>query len=412
MAPGPGAHGLKLLLLEAQPGSLTAVREVWPDAEISVRVHDQAPGVVDQVPREKIQMVVSDVTAIDSPGFRTMQSLRLAYPDLPLVAVVPEPSLPLALTAFRSGVTDVLIRPLDKAALLDAWSRISARLQRGVLEPVAPQTALAIENMQLVGRLQEKNREAESAHAALVKLHEDRTRFVCNLSHELKTPLTSVLGFADLLHNFYDQVDPARLQEYIARIYDKGKDLERLLTGMLRLFSLDSGNEDWQWQELSLKDSLAQALQKYEDEIDAKQLDLLVQLQGDLMPVRGDQDKLEILLDALVDNAVKFNRSGGLLSINAENMTRRGNSMVYLQIFNQGQSVPQEHAEDIFQGYSQLGELEAGKPSGVGIGLATCRAIMRQMQGEIYMEPSAGGEGTAIALFLPTRATEMELNHD
>lgn len=86
-------------------------------------------------------------------------------------------------------------------------------------------------------------------------------------------------GFADLFHNFYDQVDSAHLQEYVARIYDKGKHLERLLTGMLRLFSLDSGNEDWQWPELSLRDSLAQVLQKYEDEIDAKKLEIRVSLQ-------------------------------------------------------------------------------------------------------------------------------------
>ncbi len=110
------------------------------------------------------------------------------------------------------------------------------------------------------------------------------------------------------------------------------------------------------------------------------------------MPIRGDQDKLEVLLDALVDNAVKFNRTDGLLSINAENMTRRGKAMVCLQIFNQGQSVPHEHAEDIFQGYSQLGELDADKPSGVGIGLATCRACVRRMGKFIQSRLRLGGD--------------------
>jgi len=407
MAMDPDARDLKLLLLERAPGSLAKVRDIWPEAQISVEVHCQAHGVVDLILQEELQMVICDMMVTDSPGALTIQALRRVHPDLLLVAVLPEPSLALALTAFRSGATDVLIHPLDKAALLDSWSRISARLQQGTQKTIAPQSVLAIENMQLVERLQEKNREAELAHAALVKLHEDRTRFVCNLSHELKTPLTSVLGFADLLHNFYDQVDPARLQEYVGRIYDKGKHLERLLTGMLRLFSLDSGNEDWQWQELSLRDSLAQVLQKYEDEIDARQLDM----QGDLRPIRGDQDKLELLLAALVDNAVKFNRTGGLLSIKAENTTLRGNAMVYLQVFNQGQSVQHEHAEDIFQGYSQLGDLDADKPSGVGIGLATCRAILRQMHGEIYLEPIEDGEGTSFALLMPTGEIEMELNH-
>ena len=128
------------------------------------------------------------------------------------------------------------------------------------------------------------------------------------------------------------------------------------------------------------------------------------------MQVWGDPDKLELLLDALIDNAVKFNQQGGHLSVRAGNLTLHGKPAVYLQIANHGQSVPRENAEDIFQEYSQLGDLDAGKPSGVGIGLATCRAILRQMQGEIFLEP-VEDEGTSIGLLLPTMQTHMELNN-
>jgi signal transduction histidine kinase len=131
-------------------------------------------------------------------------------------------------------------------------------------------------------------------------------------------------------------------------------------------------------------------------------------LPDDLMPIWADQDKLELLIDALIDNAVKFNRHGGRLSIVAGNLTLHGEPALYLQISNQGQTVPRENAEDIFQEYSQLGELDTGKPSGVGVGLATCRAILRHMQGEIFLEP-ADEEGTSIGLLLPIR---MELDNE
>ena len=266
---------------------------------------------------------------------------------------------------------------------------------------IAHQTALAIENMKLVRHLQEKNLEVEHAHADLMKLHQDRTRFVCNLSHELKTPLTSVLGFSDLLFNFFDQIETEKLREYIAGIYTEGKHLEHLLSGMLRLFSIDSGSENWHWQKLSLSECFEPLLCQYEVKILEKDLDLKVLLPADLLPVRGDKDKLELLLDALVDNAIKFNRQGGCLSISAGNLMLHGQPAVYLQIANQGQSVPREKAEDIFQEYSQLGDLDTGKPSGIGIGLATCRAILRQMKGDIFLEP-VDGEGTSIGLLLPT----------
>ena len=131
----------------------------------------------------------------------------------------------------------------------------------------------------------------------------------------------------------------------------------------------------------------------------------------DLLAIWRDPVKLAILCDALVDNAVNFNQQGGKLTITASNLTLHGQAAVYLQISNQGQSVPGENAEDIFQEYSQLGALDTGKPRGVGIGLATCRAILRQMQGEIFLEPR-DEEGTSIGLLLPTRKMPEPLPAD
>ncbi len=284
-----------------------------------------------------------------------------------------------------------------------------SRADQELLLMIAHQTALAIENTKLVSRLREKSLEIEHAHEDLMKLHQDRTRFVCNLSHELKTPLTSVLGFADLLHNFFDQVDESQVREYIDSIYSEGKHLEKLLTGMLRLFSIDSGSENWDWGALPVDNILGSALLFHENRIDAQELDLNVELPKDLMNVWGDEEKLQLLFDALIDNAIKFNRKGGQISISGGNLTLHGEPLVYLRFVNDGQTVQEEDAENIFQGYSQLGDLNVGKPSGVGIGLATCRAILRQMNGEIFLEPNEdGAEGTAIALLMPTRETELK----
>lgn len=551
----------RLLLLEAKPGSLAMVRHAWPKAVVS-QPPDSSQGVADQISREKVDMVVCDLVDDDRPDLKALQQIRRVHPHLPLVAVLPGQDFPLALSAFRVGVNDVLTHPLDKEMLYASRGRVSNRENReaqlvftqqmaerslddlillkaveettrsvgdlqklldrivdliqsaldvdvaslmlvddddvlkiraacglpadmwgdvsvapgegvagyvlkygdpvliddlatdgrfplresvaryrsgsllsvpiryqqrimGVLNVnnkrngeafnsvdqelllmIAHQTALVVENMKLVSSLQGKNLEIEQAHAELMKLHQDRTRFVCNLSHELKTPLTSVLGFSDLLLNYFDQIDVPRMREYISGIYEEGKHLEYLLTGMLRLFSIDSGSESWDWQRLSLGECLEDVLQEHEVEIMQMDLELQVAVPGDLMPVWGDRDKLELLLGTLIDNAIKFNRHGGRLSINASSLTLHGQPAVYLQIANHGQSVPREYAEDIFQEYSQLGDLDVGKPSGVGIGLATCRAILRQMHGEIFLEP-VDDEGTSIGLLLPTRSLSV-----
>jgi len=279
-----------------------------------------------------------------------------------------------------------------------------------LLQTIAHQAALAIENHKLVSRLRLKSQELERTHRELYKIHQDRTRFVCNLSHELKTPLTSVLGFADLLVNFYDQIDTERVGEYLQGIYQEALHLEKLLSGILRLFAIDSGSENWHWQELDLVAAMVDSLQVHE--LGQAELNLAVeyQLPDDLAPVWGDPDKLALMLDALFDNAVKFNRPEGSIRIRAENRLHNDQPMVYFSVTNAGASVPPESAEEIFQQYSQLGGLDAGKPSGIGIGLATCRAILRQMHGDIYLEPIAG-EGTCLGILLPTKAAYEELKH-
>jgi signal transduction histidine kinase/DNA-binding NarL/FixJ family response regulator len=553
----------RLLLLEANPGSLDEARLTWPSAEVFKRSLSETQGVADQISREKIQIVFSDLPGAGCSALNVLSQIRRVHPQLPLVAILPDEDFSLGLSAFRLGADDVLVHPLDKDALLACRDNLQSREQKGaqfartqqeakrslddlillkaigettsstedlqklldrvvdliqgaldveivslmlvdeenvltirsvcglpddmrhkvtiapgegvsghvllhgeavliddlstdgrfpprdgvvryrtgsflsvpiqyqqrivgvlnvnnkrnreaftgidqeLLQTIAHQAALAIENMKLVGYLQRKNAELEQAHESLMKLHQDRTRFVCNLSHELKTPLTSVLGFSDLLLNFFDQIETPKLREYIASIYSEGKHLEHLLTGMLRLFSLDSGSENWDWQVISLPKTLSRVLEDHDIRIQEMNLDLHVDFPEDLLPVWADQDKLELLFDALVDNAVKFNRPSGRLSITAGNLTLHGEPALYLQISNQGKTVPRENAEDIFQEYSQLGELDTGKPSGVGVGLATCRAILRQMQGEIFLEPN-DEEGTSIGLLLPTR---MELNN-
>lgn len=276
-----------------------------------------------------------------------------------------------------------------------------------LLAMIAHQTALAIENLKLVGRLRAQSQELAQAHADLLHLHHDRTRFVCNLSHELKTPLTSILGFADLLVNYLDRIGPHQMREYLGRIHTESLHLERLLKGMLQLFAIDSGSAQWQWEKLSLPLCLDEVLAGHL--LVMADLDLTVDrdIPADLSPVWADRDKLEILLDALIDNAVKFNRSSGSIRIRAENRQVDDCPYVYLSVANDGRKVLPEHADLIFQQYSQVGDLDTDKPCGVGIGLATCRAILRQMQGSIFLEPVIG-EGTCLGLLLPARPDREE----
>jgi signal transduction histidine kinase len=176
--------------------------------------------------------------------------------------------------------------------------------------------------------------------------------------------------------------------------------MERLITGMLQLFTLDSGDEGWQSIALSLVDVILGSLEVREGEITRKQLRLETEWPTTLPPVYGDREKVAILVDALLDNAIKFNRPGGRLSIRVSGPADDGTGVVYLQVHNDGHSVPAEAGDEIFAGYNQLGDIDTQKPAGVGIGLATCRLIAERMAGKIFLEPP-GDEGTTFGVLLP-----------
>ena len=318
---------------------------------------------------------------------------------------------------YRSGsLLSVPIRYLDRVlGVLNVNNKRNGQGFSGddqdLLISIAHQAALAIENLTLISSLQDKTRELERVNADLLRLHRGRTRFVCNLSHELKTPLTSVLGYVDLLASFFGQIEAEQMQEYLERTRDEALVLSRLLNGMLRLFSLDSGLENWQWQELDLAATISRQLSDYQESLSERGLSLAVEIAPDLAPVWGDSDKLTLLLGCLFDNAIKFNRQGGAVAIQAENRQVDGQPMVYLAIANDGESVPVAAADEIFEAYAQLGDLDTGKPHGVGIGLATCRSIVHQLRGQIFLEPHER-QGTRFGLLLPTRAAFEEMDHD
>ncbi|PLX87544.1 MAG: hypothetical protein C0614_03005 [Desulfuromonas sp.] len=318
---------------------------------------------------------------------------------------------------YRSGsLLSVPIRYLDRVlGVLNVNNKGNGQGFSGddqdLLTSIAHQAALAIENLTLISSLQNKTRELERVNADLLRLHHGRTRFVCNLSHELKTPLTSVLGYVDLLASFFGQIEAEQMQEYLERTRDEALVLSRLLNGMLRLFSLDSGLENWHWQELDLAAIITRQLSVCKNSLQERDLSVAVDIADGLAPIWGDSDKLALLLGCLLDNAIKFNLQGGTVAIEAGNRQVDGQPMVYLTIANDGESVPLSAADEIFEAYAQLGDLDTGKPHGVGIGLATCRAILHQLHGRIFLEPHER-QGTRFGLFLPTRAAFEEMDHD
>jgi len=308
-------------------------------------------------------------------------------------------SVPLKLRGRVSGVLNVNNRN-------DGGAFDGADLH--LLTGVAHQVALAIDNFHLLRKLRLQAQDLEAANRNLQHLHQARSRLICNLSHELKTPLTSVLGYIDLVLNHFEQIDPAELHSYLEQSREQGLQMKELINAMLTLFSLDSGGGEWRSETLALAPLIEEALQRHAEPIAAGRLQLVRQIPEAPVYLQFDRDKMLYLLEALIDNAVKFNRPGGELTIELRPLQDAAAASWLLSVSNDGGTVPVEAAEAIFDQYTQLGNQLSGKPSGVGIGLSICRAIVNRGGGQIALDSARQRAGTTITVTLPAQAPENE----
>ncbi len=279
---------------------------------------------------------------------------------------------------------------------------------QNLLTAIANQVSLAMENFELVNNLRRQTLVLERTNEDLVRMNRARTRLVCNLSHELKTPLTSIMGYVDLSLSFFDKLSVDELKENLTQVREEGRRLERLITGMLRLFSIESEREVWRWKSFGVAWPIADALQYFDRKMKERSLATQLELDDDLPEIYGDQEKFGMALNSLIDNAIKFNRDGGLVRVRAEVRRYDGLQYIYLQVFNQGQTVPLEAHETIFNSYTQLGDIDTEKPHGVGIGLALTKVVVDRMKGDIFLEETAE-KGTCFGLLLPTEETYNRL---
>lgn len=281
---------------------------------------------------------------------------------------------------------------------------------QNLLVAIANQVALAMENFELVNSLRSQATTLERTNDELVRMNRARTRLVCNLSHELKTPLTSIMGYVDLSLTFYEKLTDEEFKEHLRLVREEGERLDQLITGMLRLFSIESEREIWRWKAFGVAWPVADSFQYYSKKMAVRELKAQIDVEDDLPEVYGDQEKFGMAFNCMVDNAVKFNCDGGEVRVKAESRMFEGLEYVYLQIYNQGRTVPLEARSTIFNSYTQLGDIDTEKPHGVGIGLALVKVVIDRMKGDIFLEAVEGqGAGTCFGMLLPTEATYNQL---
>ncbi|MDF2892820.1 MAG: cell wall metabolism sensor histidine kinase WalK [Clostridia bacterium] len=227
------------------------------------------------------------------------------------------------------------------------------------------------------------------------KLEKMRSDFVANVSHELKTPLTSIKGFVETLKAGAIE-DQAAAVRFLNIIEDEADRLNRLISDILSLSELENRKGKTRYEIINTADKIREIISLLQNQAVHKNIDLIVKVEADVRMLHGDPDQFKQMLINLVDNAVKYTPEGGKVQVTAYNTKNE----VVIRIKDNGIGIPKEHIPRLFERFYRVDKARSRNVGGTGLGLAIVKHIIMQFQGKIDVV-SEVGQGTEFILSIP-----------
>lgn len=235
--------------------------------------------------------------------------------------------------------------------------------------------------------------------ATIQRQHEDilksatmRQDFTANVSHELKTPLTSISGYAELMEN--NLVDAENITNFARSIHQNADRLLTLINDIIRLSELDAIPQVPEFEELDLYKIAQNCVQLLQ--VNAQNHNVRILLNGDMQMVYANRQMMEELIYNLCDNAIRYNKPEGSVEVNVF-QSKRG---VVLAVKDTGIGIPCEHQERIFERFYRVDKSRSKETGGTGLGLAIVKhiAVVHDAALELVSEPEVG---TQIQVIFP-----------
>ena len=300
----------------------------------------------------------------------------------PLLVVVLLAVLLSLLLAYRLSAR--LVKPLNEVDLSDPLKNVE-------YEELRP----------LLSRIDSQHRQLKRDRDELEKNEEIRREFTANVSHELKTPLHSISGYAELLAK--GMVRPEDVEKFSSKIYSESQRMTSLVEDIIELSHLDTGAEDMKREDVDLyliartaADSLSMA---------AKEAGVELKVSGESARVYGVPQLLYGICYNLCDNGIKYNREKGRVEISVRNLEGE----VELKVSDTGIGIPEESRERIFERFYRVDKSRSKAVGGTGLGLSIVKhaALVHRATIDIDSEP---GSGTSFTLHFPKDTQERKLN--
>lgn len=275
--------------------------------------------------------------------------------------------------------------------------------------------------------LDRKNSELEAANRTLKELDHKKTEFLNIVAHDLRTPLTSIISYADLLLRYKDEPREKR-DEFLNIIKLEGLRLGNLVSDYLDISKIEVGLLDLSEEPVSLHGLIENCGAIFEGQREGKQINFRMEMDPEAdQVIRGDRERLIQALVNLLSNAFKFTQKGGTITIRAQRFSRgdlsairlpdyvppmtEGEDMAMIRVSNTGPHIPDAYHKEIFEKFKQVPQDAPESERGTGLGLPIAKSIIERHGGRLWVESRPGAGATFIAL-LPLVSRPSKIPHE
>ena len=225
-------------------------------------------------------------------------------------------------------------------------------------------------------------------HADILSAAKARQDFTANVSHELKTPLTAISGYAELLEG--DMVGEEKKKHFYHEIKKNADRLLALINDIIRLAELDRSEKEPSFEQVNLFETVQECMEPLS--LNAEQRNITLQFEGEPCTIHGNKDMIRELIENLVQNAIRYNNQGGKVSVT---VTKKERPMLVVQ--DNGIGIPASEQKRIFERFYRVDKSRSKATGGTGLGLAIVKHIVEIHDARIELD-SAPGVGTTVTV--------------
>ena len=382
-----------ILLVEDEKGSRVTLTALLEEEGYLVGQCETAAEALRQISASPIEIVVSDLKLPDGTGLQILWSLKKINPDAVFILITGYASVETAIEAVNQGAFAYHVKPLDTEALLSS------------IRQALKQQQLVIENRNLLAKLRQAldhvkqtNSKLKEKNSELERESESKTQILATVTHELKTPLTSILGYVNRLVLERDKVGPLneRQERYLDAVQSNSRRLRALIDDLLDISRIESGTLEITITDLQAAVEIGEVVQTMRDLIDQKQLRLLINLPRSLPLVRADRLRLSQVFNNLLSNACKFSSEGATIAVTGKEV----DDFIQFEIADTGIGLSERDQAQVFTKFFRSDNSSTSSVPGTGLGLFIAKHLVEIQGGEITVN-SLDGKGSTFSFTLP-----------